>query len=153
MSSSPLDQKVLSKLMRYCAYKERCSAEVKTKLASLGVQGVNKEPIISYLKKHQYLDDQRYASAFVTGKFRINKWGRLKIKMALVSKGIKQAKIDKAMNQIDEREYTNLINQLAWSKKRAITSSDKLTVRAKISRFLASRGFETALIIKAVENL
>ena len=114
---------------------------------------MNKEPIISYLKTHQYLDDQRYASAFVTGKFRINKWGRLKIKMALVSKGIEQAKIDKAMNQIDEREYTNLINQLAWSKKRAITSSDKLTVRAKISRFLASRGFETALIIKAVENL
>lgn len=139
--------------MRYCAYKERCSAEVKTKLTSLGVKGVNMEPIISYLKTHQYLDDQRYASAFVTGKFRINKWGRLKIKKALASKGIEQEKIDKAMNQIDEREYTNLINQLALSKKRTITSSDKLTVKSKISRFLAGRGFETALIIKAVDNL
>ena len=143
----------LQKLRHFCSFQERCTSEVKEKMYALGVPKAKQNGIIEQLEKEKFLDDRRYAAAFASGKFRINKWGRRKIRYELAVRGIPETVISKGLEEIDEDEYIELLRELVRKKYSEIKGEKKLTVRNRIFTFVSGKGFESDLISEAINEL
>jgi len=134
------------KMARFCAFQERSELEVKRKLSSwkLGVQ--DSHLIIAKLQEEGFLDQMRFAQAFCRGKFRQNKWGRLRIKHELKAKGVAADTIHLALAIIDPEEYEATLVALAQKKKHLVAQKGLLSVqeiKQKVFVYLLSRGFES----------
>ncbi len=135
------------KAARFCAYRERSVSEVRTKLQSLGAREVDIELLIDELIKENFIDESRYARAFVSDKFRFNKWGKVKIRQMLRQKLIDESEIEKALTILSKEEYSNMIKLLVEQKLRGLSNeSDPHQKNQKVIRFLLQKGFEYELI-------
>jgi regulatory protein len=138
----------------YCAYRDRCSSEVVKKLHEFALTDSQSKEIIDELMKSKFLDDVRFAQSFVSGKFRFNQWGRIRIRMELRLRKISDALIIEAIQSIDLEAYEKTLNNLAQRKYNETERETDLWKRkAKVIRFLSSRGFEQDLIMDAVEQV
>lgn len=141
------------KIESFCAYQDRCHYEVSTRLAQWGIVGEQKDQIIADLIVNRFLDEERFAESYVSGKFRIKKWGKIKIRQHLKSKFVPDYCIKKALSQIDGDEYFLTIKQLAQKKSNDLKGEkDSYAKKVKIMRFLASKGYEQDLIFDALED-
>jgi regulatory protein len=140
-------EKAMQKLKHYCGYQERSHAEVKEKLYSLGLFRREVDELISRLIEEDYLNEERFARQFASGKSRIKGWGKLKIRNELKQKGISEFCIVKALDAIDNKEYTDGFKRLA-DKKWIVLRNEKnnFVRRNKWQQFLLQRGFEHAMI-------
>jgi regulatory protein len=134
------------KIEAFCAYQERCDFEIRKKLKSWHIYSEDIDILISDLITNNFLNEERFAEAFVSGKFRIKKWGRLKIKQHLKQKQISDYSINKGLSQIDEEEYLNTLIQLRNTKSKTIKAKNEWDKKAKLTRYLSSKGFESNLI-------
>jgi len=140
-------EKALQKLKHYCGYQERSHAEVKQKLYSLGLFKKEVEELISRLIEEGYLNEERFALQFASGKLRIKGWGKQKIRFELRQKGISEFCITKAMKSIDETDYENVFNRQAAKKWRSLQPEKNIFVKKnKWQQYLLQKGFEPALI-------
>jgi regulatory protein len=142
----------LAKLEAYCAYQERCSQEIQKKLDSWGLSFEDCTKIIRVLKENRFFDDERFCESFVSGKVRIKRWGRIKIRYELKLKGIKEEVIRKALSEIDPIIYEENLKELT-QRKWAETKGDEWTRKAKLHRFLLSKGYENDLISDALKSV
>ena len=142
-------QTIKSKAAAYCAAAERCLADVRAKLNATTLDEDQKQAIVSELRAGGYLDEARYARAFVHDKFRFAGWGRIKIRYALRMKNLPEATVSDALASIDEDDYLSRLKTILQTKKRSL-SGDERTIRTKLLRFAASRGFETEVIYQAL---
>ncbi len=140
------------KLEAFCAYQERCDQEIRKKVKSWGLFGEDVDILISDLIQNNFLNEERFASAFVSGKFRIKRWGRIKIRQHLKQKNISDYSINKGLNEIDESEYFQTIKDLIESKNRLTKAKDKWYRRAKLQRYMQAKGFEHELVLEEVNN-
>lgn len=144
----------LSKLMKFCAYQERCNAEVREKLASLGFYGDEAGEIIIELNRQGFLDEERFAKAFARGKFRIKHWGRIKISLELKQRQISDYCLNKGLEEIDEEEYLQALNKLAHQYLDKIKSERSVwTRRKKTSSYLIGKGYEPDLVYNLLKEL
>ena len=141
-------EQALQKLKHYCSYQERCHSEVREKLYSLGVWKKYHDEIIAILIEENYLNEERFATTFAGGKWRIKQWGRVKIKYELKQKQVSDYSIKKALKQIDEEEYLAVLSKLAKEKYAALKSEQYIVREKKTMNYLTSRGFEIELINK-----
>ncbi|MGB0934095.1 MAG: regulatory protein RecX [Lishizhenia sp.] len=142
------------KIEAYCAYQDRCHYEVDQKLISWGFDQEDRGILAADLISNRFLDEERFARSFVSGKFRIKKWGRIKIKMHLKQKRVTDYSIKQGFREIDADEYWDTLLNLAKKKASEKKKGDSIwQQRAKITRFLSSRGFESDLIRDAVEHV
>jgi regulatory protein len=138
---------VLQKLKHYCSYCERSRSDIKQKLYSLGLYKKEAEELISRLINEEYLDEERFARQFASGKCRIKGWGKLKIRFELRQKGISEVLITKALQSLDDQEYESIFRRQADKKWRSLQSEKNIFVRKnKWQQSLQLRGFESALI-------
>ncbi|HLU86916.1 MAG TPA: regulatory protein RecX [Taishania sp.] len=143
-----------NKIEAFCAYQDRCHFEVSKKLTSWGIVGEQQNQLIADLIVNRFLDEERFAFSFVSGKFRIKRWGRIKIRQELKLKRIPEAIIKKALLSIDGDEYSETLLHLATRKSTELSKeSDPWKKKVKIVRFLASKGFEQDLIYDALEQI
>lgn len=140
------------KLEAFCAYQERCDQEIRKKVKSWGLFGEDVDILISDLIQNNFLNEERFASAFVSGKFRIKRWGRIKIRQHLKQKNISDYSINKGLNEIDESEYFQTIKDLIESKNRLTKAKDKWDRRAKLQRYMQAKGFEHELVLEEINN-
>lgn len=142
------------KIEAYCAYQDRCHSEVSNKLSQWGISGEQKDQLIADLIANRFLDEERFAESYVSGKFRIKHWGKVKIRQHLKSKFVPEYCIRKAINQIDGEEYYSTLKSLAERKSDELTSErDSWKKKAKIMRYLASKGYEQDLIYDVVSEI
>ena len=153
MTKSISDQELTDKAIRYCNYRPRCSREVFQKLKGLGASDDTASKIISKLVKIQLLDDEYFAISFAAGKFRNNKWGRIKIQFELRSKGIKEPIVKKAINSIDEEEYMETLASVAKVKLNGIKTNEKRVRFQKTMQYLTSKGYESSIAGKVLNDL
>jgi regulatory protein len=147
-TSGPPDEAVaFRKAADYCAAQDHCISEVKEKLKYWNVDPSLIGKILERLLSEGFIDEQRYAKAFVRGKFRNLQWGRIKIRYELHSKGISEQLIINALEEIDEESYLQCMIELAQKKIKNLGSTEPL----KVMRFLASKGFEPELIRKTMK--
>jgi regulatory protein len=138
------------KIESFCAYQERCDHDVRQKLYEWRLSTDDVNALISHLIVNNYLNEERFAEAYVSGKFRIKKWGRVKIRQQLKLKKISLYSINKAFLQIDDKEYIQTAKDLVASKSRLIKSKNQWDKLNKLKRYLASKGYETELVHEIV---
>ena len=146
-------EQALQKLKQYCAYQERCHREVKEKLYALGVWKRDHDEIIATLIEENYLNEERFAIAYAGGKFRIKRWGRVKIKYELKQKRVSEYCIKKALKQIDESNYIDKLTKLAIEKYQSLKGEQYLIRKKKTIDYLVGRGFELDLINFVISEL
>ena len=137
---------VLYKLAAKCSVSEQCLSDIEAKLAKYDLTEEEKTRILRHLVEEKYIDDGRYAEAYVRDKYRFNKWGRIKIAQGLRMKGIDRETIDTAMEAIDEAEYFDILRGLIQSKRRSTKGKNDYEVNGKLIRFATGRGFEFGAI-------
>jgi regulatory protein len=144
----------LPKIKQYCAYQERCHAEVRDKLYSFGLHKNEVEEIISTLITENYLNEERFAIHFAGGKFRMKQWGKIKIKQALKFKQVINYCNRKALREIDSKEYEKTFQKLTEQKLKALKSEKNIFIKKrKLQDFLLQKGFESEMIREAVNGL
>jgi regulatory protein len=140
-------EKALQKIKHFCAYQERSHTEVKHKLYSLGLFKKEAEELIARLIEEEYLNEERFAIAYASGKFRNNGWGRIKIRHGLEQKGISKFFILKALQSLDESEYRAGFHRIADKKWLSLQSEKNIFVKKnKWHQFLLQKGFEQSII-------
>ena len=146
-------EEALSKLQNYCSYQERCHQEVRRKLVSMRMIPEAIDQIIVALLDHNFLNEERFAKAYVRGKFRIKKWGRRRLTLELKKKEIGIFNINQAISQINELDYLEVFNDLSESRLLFIKESNKLKKRKKLADYLLYRGWESHLVYQRVNEL
>lgn len=128
-----------------CARSEQAPADIREKLLKWGLNPGETSQVLARLMEQGYIDERRFARAFVNDRFRFNGWGRIKIAHQLRLKGISSELIDQAMTLIDEDQYRQRLLELLQAKWRSVNCREPRAAWAAMMRFAASRGFETAL--------
>jgi regulatory protein len=146
-------EKNVARAAKICSTAEKCSYDIREKLVSWGINEVEAEKAISYLKKNQFLDDKRYAQFFVKDKLKFNKWGRIKMAYALRRKQIETEVIEDAIETIDASLYEEILDQLIAAKIKAGGNIHQAAGKAKILRFAAQRGFTSEEIFSSFRRL
>ena len=146
-------EQALSRLQRYCAYQDRCHIEVERKLTEMRMIPQAKEQIIMSLIEDDYLNEERFALAFVKGKFRIKKWGRIRLKAELKKRKISKYLIKSALEQISEKDYLFTFEKLANRKANSIKADSILLKKKKLADYLIYRGWESSLVNNKVNQL
>jgi regulatory protein len=143
----------LGKIQRYCAYQERCHQEVKNKLFEFGLYSDQVNEIISELITTGFLNEERFARAFVGGKFRMKKWGRIKIVNELESKGVSANCIRLGMQEIDENDYQKILSEILLKKNEVIAEENLFSKRDKLSKYAIQKGYEPENVWKTIKQL
>lgn len=149
------DQYTLSKMQKYCVYQERCHKEVRSKLLTLKVYGDRLEVIMSKLVEDDFLNEERFAIAYTREKYRLTKWGKMKILNAMRAKDISSYCIKKAMNAVDQEEYLEILHR-SIDKQKTIFENRNVSgypLRSKLFQFAMRRGYEPDLINNCLADL
>jgi regulatory protein len=142
----------LAKAESYCAYQERSQQEVRSKLYDWGLWPNEVEEVISDLIETNFLNEERFAKAYVSGKFNIKHWGKIKIKQGLRLKKITDKMIAIALNTIDYDDYLLTILNTAEKKLPTITEKDPYKKKYKLVTYLIGKGFENDLIVEVLKS-
>ena len=140
------------KAMKYCAYQERCQQEVRNKLHELGVYGNDAESIITELISENFINEERFATLFAGGKFRIKKWGKIKIQHALKQYNISEYCINKGFKEIGHADYIKTLKKIIADKKEQIKAANTLAAKKKIIQYAISKGYESDLVWEIINN-
>ena len=147
------DEKVaLAKAEHYCSYQERSQQEVRDKLYEWGLWTDAVENIIVQLIGGNFLNEERFAKAYVRGKFNQKAWGKIKIKQGLKFKKVPDALIKKALQTIDPDGYLQTLEKVIQKKLPQITEKDPYKRRYKLQQYALSRGYEADLILDVLKN-
>ena len=135
----------------YCSSAEHCRSEVRAMLERHGAEKPDIESIINNLAKEGFIDEFRYARAFVHDKVRFAKWGKVKIAQALWQKRIPQDITDAALESIDDDEYLAALKDVVKAKFRTVKGATEYERKMKTMRSVCSRGYEPALVRKVLD--
>ena len=141
------------KLMQYCAYRDRSQKEVQEKLREMRMIPEACEQITIQLMRENFLNEERFARSFVRGKFRIKKWGRIKIKQELKKRDISEPLIKISFTEIDNSDYYSTLKYLAEKKLPLIKESDSYKKKQKLISFLHQKGYEFPIILEVIAEL
>lgn len=144
-------QQAYSRLTALCARSEHCQQEMLEKMRQWGISEEEQAEVMARLISERYIDDERYARAFVNDKIRYNKWGRRKVEQALWQKHIDKDIANRVLNEIDDEEYLSILKPLLKQKRRSIKADDNRQERIKLIKFALSRGFTMDIIRQCID--
>jgi len=153
MAENELFKASLNKSMAQCSHKELCKDDIRKKLSLWGVENDDIEKIIGILIREKFIDENRYASAFVRDKYKYNKWGKVKIAVHLKSKKIPSEIIGTALDSIDHEHYIIFLRGLLEVHRRTVKAKNQMDLKAKLLRFALSKGFESSLVYDILNDL
>ena len=144
---------VLDKMAKYCAYQERCVKEVCDKLKTFDIAEEEKTKILDYLLDNRFVNDERYAKAFVRGKVNQSGWGVNKIRFHLIQKGIDKDIIDEALGQTDEEAYRQRLIEILKTKAKTVKADSDFEKKRKLAAYAMQKGFEGSLVWETLKDL
>lgn len=140
------------KLENYCAYQERCHKEVRAKLRNMNMIPEAIDTIMVHLIEHNFLNEERFAKAFVSGKFRIKKWGKNRIIRELKFREISKYSIDAALKEIDLDDYYNTLDELTKKRIAQVKETNRYKKKKKVADYLLYRGWESHLVYEKLKE-
>ena len=145
-------EQALPQIKQYCVYRERCHSEVKEKLYSYGLYKSEVEQLMAQLIEDNYLNEERFAIQYAGGKFRMNQWGKVKIKYALRQMRVSEYSIKKALKQISEADYKKTLQKLAAQKLKTLKNeTNVLRKKKKLQDYLLQKGYEGEMVGEAAK--
>ena len=140
------EQEAYLQLAALCAQAEHCEQEMRDKMKRWELDEMVQNRVINRLTEERYIDNERYARAFVKDKIRYNKWGRRKVQQALWMKHIDTDIQQRVLDEIDEKEYLDVLRPLLKQKRKSIKAENDYERNQKLVRFALSRGFTFDII-------
>ena len=137
---------VLDKMAKYCAYQERCVKDVSDKLKTFDISEKEREEILNYLINNRFVNDKRFAQAFVRGKINQSGWGLNKIRYHLMQKGIDKETIAEALGQTDEETYRQRLVDILNTKAKTVKAENAFEKNRKLAAYAMQKGFEANLV-------
>ncbi len=138
-------------LASLCAQAEHCQWEMTEKMRRWEVDEAAQARIIQRLTKERYVDDERYARAFVKDKVRYNKWGRRKVEQALWQKHIDEDIRQRVLDEVDDEEYLAVLRPLLKQRRKSIKANSDYEENQKLMRFALGRGFTFDIIRQCLD--
>ena len=151
MKKEITEQEAFLQLATVCAQAEHCEKEMRDKLKRWDVDDAAQDRIIQRLISERYIDDERYARAFVKDKIRYNKWGRRKVQQALWLKHIDPEIQQRVLNEIDDSEYLDVLRPLLRQKRKTVKAESDYELNQKLVRFALGRGFTFDIIRQCLD--
>ena len=143
---------VLDKMAKYCAYQERCVKDVRDKLKTFEISEEEKAKILDYLLDNRFVNDERYAKAFVRGKVNQSGWGVNKIRFHLIQKGIDKNIIEEALGQTDEEAYRQRLIDILKTKSKTVKAENDFEKKRKLATYAMQKGFEGPLVWEVLKE-
>ncbi len=147
------EEEVLHRMAAYCSTAERSVQDVEKKIKGYDLSYDSCTRIIERLLKEKFIDETRFAKAFVNDKLRFNQWGRIRLNCELQKKKIDSSIRTEVLSGIDESLYLSTLQSLLKTKARTIKSGIPREKYYKLMRYATGRGFETELIHKIIQSL
>jgi regulatory protein len=141
------------KLEQYCVYQDRCHQEVENKLKEFRLIPIAREEILLHLMQHDFLNEERFAKSFARGKFRIKRYGKLRIVRELRLRNISEYNIKTALKEIEEEAYISTAYQLVERKNETLLETNLFKKKKKIVDHMLRKGYEYALINEAIDTV
>ena len=138
-------------LAALCAQAEHCQWEMLEKMRRWEVPEDAQARVMQRLISERYVDDERYAQAFVKDKIRYNKWGRRKVEQALWQKRIDEDIRKRVLDEVDDDEYLSVLRPLLKQKRRSIKAQNDYELNQKLMRFALGRGFTFDIIRQCID--
>lgn len=152
-SKEKLVSQLCGQMASYCAYRERSAREVRDKLKKKDSDPELVEAVVKKLRKEDFINDKRFAHAYAHDKFRLQKWGRIKIRQHLRMHDLDAAELETALYEATpDKDYGELLRELLEKKASTLKKEPPFAKKQKITRFLLQRGFEGDLIREALEE-
>ena len=151
MSKEKTEQEAYLQLAAMCAQAEHCEQEMRDKMKRWAIEPDAQDRVIARLIKERYIDNERYARAFVKDKIRYNKWGRRKVMQALWMKRIDDDILHQVLDEIDDKEYVDVLIPLLKQKRKAIKAKSDYELNQKLVRFALGRGFDFSIICQCMD--
>ena len=143
---------VLQKMAHFCAFQERALIDVLQKLKKFSLPSEDQQYIVHRLRSEGFLDEKRYVSAFINDKFRLNRWGPVKIAHALKAKQVSAEAIDEGLRQIKREALEETLLELATKKADTLQQQTALQKKQKLVSYLLQKGFEPDMIWSVVNR-
>lgn len=140
-------------LARLCARAEKSSGDARRLMRTWGVPEDKREGVLQRLLQERFIDDRRYASAFVRDKIALSGWGPYKIRTALAAKGVAREIIDEALGECDRTKMDNRLEQMLQRKINSLRGGTPFERRAKLMRYGLSLGYDYSTVMERVEDL
>ena len=138
-------------LAALCAQAEHCQYEMLEKMRRWEIPEDAQARVMAKLIKERYIDDERFAQAFVKDKIRYNKWGRRKVEQALWQKRIDEDIRKRVLDEVDEDEYLSILRSLMKQKRKTIKANSDYELNQNLMRFALGRGFTFDIIRQCVD--
>ena len=151
MKKEMTEQEAYLQLAALCAQAEHCQQEMRDKMRRWELDETVQNRIIARLVKERYINDERYTRAFVKDKIRYNKWGRRKVQQALWMKHIDTDIQQRVLDEIDEKEYLDVLRPLLKQKRKSIKAANDYELNQKLVRFALGRGFGFDIIRQCLD--
>lgn len=119
------EQEMLHRMAAYCSSAERCEQDVRQKLVKAELEPEAVSRIINRLRQEKFIDEARFARAFVSDKFRFNHWGKYKIRCELLRKEISEEEIELALSSLEMEEYDQVLMDLLKTKMKSVKAKDE----------------------------
>ena len=146
------EKEALLRLSALCAQGEHCQWEMQEKMRKWELDEEAQARIMERLLKDRYVDDERYARAFIMDKIRYNKWGRRKVEQALWMKHIDDDIRQRTLDEVDDEEYLSVLRPLLKEKRRTTKAGSDYELNQKLIRFALGRGFTYDIIEQCFGN-
>ena len=151
MKKETTEQEAYLQLAALCAQAEHCQQEMRDKMKRWEMAPEVQERVITRLIKERYIDDERYARAFVKDKIRYNKWGRRKVQQGLWMKHIDDDIQQRVLSEVDDAEYLAVLKPLLKQKAKSIKAENDYELTQKLVRFALGRGFTYDIIRQCLD--
>ena len=138
-------------LAALCAQAEHCQYEMLEKMRRWELSEEIQARVMARLVSERYVDDERYARAFVKDKVRYNKWGRRKVEQALWQKHIDAAIRQQVLDEVDDNEYIEVLRPLLKQKRKSTKAQSDYEMNQKLMRFALGRGFTFDIIRQCLD--
>ena len=146
------EKEVLLKLTALCARGEHCQHDMLEKMSRWGVDNAIQASVMAYLTDHHYVDDERYARAYVNDKIKYNHWGRRKVEQGLWQKHIDPSLQQRVLDDIDDSLYVDILRPLLQQKRRTTRADSDYELNQKLMKFALSRGFTYDIIRQCIDT-
>lgn len=151
MKKETTEQEAYLQLAAICAQAEHCQQEMRDKMKRWEMAPEVQERVIARLIKERYIDDERYARAFVKDKILYNKWGRRKVQQGLWMKHIDDDIQQRVLSEVDDTEYLAVLKPLLKQKAKSIKAENDYELTRKLVRFALGRGFTYDIIRQCLD--
>lgn len=146
-------EQALAALMRLCARAEKSQGDALRLMRGWGMEQAESEKVLQRLVEDRFIDDARYAAAFVREKLRLSGWGEYKIRAALQRKGVTKALIDDALAETDRSGMADRLQQKLVSKAQTVKYASSYDLKTKLIRYGLSLGYEYETVLERAEEV